>query len=101
MSQDFGKLNTDPLFMALTRPAMVMGVTYSWFTLEGLIWMTYFINSSEFMVLIPGAIVTHLIGFMACSHEPRWVELIMIWSQTDTRCMNKRHHGNTISYDLF
>ena len=37
MSGDAGRLQADPLFLALTRPAMLLGVTYAWFMLEGMV----------------------------------------------------------------
>lgn len=96
-----GKIRRDPLFLGLTRPAMLLGVTYSWFTVETMIWLLTFIMTSQFGLVIPGFLATHFVGYMACSHEPRFIELIKIWADTATKCTNRGYHGNTSSYDLF
>lgn len=98
---EYGRLETDPLFLALTRPAMLLGVTYAWFAVEGLGAMVYFINSSDFLGLFIGIMVFHAIGFIACKHEPRFVEVIKTNAKTNYKCMNKGFHGNTNSYDLY
>ncbi len=101
MSESAGRLQTDPLFLALCRPAMIVGVTYAWFTLEGLFWILFFINTSSFSTLIPGALLTHMIGLIICTKEPRFIDLWMIWATTCTKCRNTKYHGNTHSYDLY
>ena len=101
MSEDSGKLNRDPLFLALTRPAMMLGVTYSWFGFNAFLWMIVFLNSKDFGLMIPGALVVHLIGYYGCSYEPRFVEIGMIWAKTVPTCSNRMYHGNTCSYDLY
>ena len=58
---DAGRLGTDPLFLGLTRPPMMLGVTYSWFVVNAMIWTLYFINFSSFAVLIPGASAPRLV----------------------------------------
>ncbi len=101
MAEDSGQIQNDPLFLAMTRPAMLLGVTYSWFSVNGFIWTLYFINFSQFSVLIPGAILCHFIGFMLCSHEPRFIELFLTASKTNFKCTNRAFHGKTSSYDLY
>ena len=100
MSED-GRITTDPLFMALTRPAMLLGVTYMWMAVEMLFGMLAFINTSSFKYFFMTVVPMHLIGFMACSHEPRFVELFMIWGKTWPKCLNRSFHGRTGSYDLY
>lgn len=100
-SSDYGRLQTDPLFAALTRPTMMAGVTYSWFFLEGFSWAIAFINTSSFSLVVPGFIFTHLLGYLLCSHEPRFLEIMMIISKTNFKCQNKQFHGNVNSYDLY
>lgn len=95
------KLQADPLFLALTRPAMLLGVTYAWFSVNGLVWALYFINYSNFAVMIPGAVIVHFIGFMLCSHEPRFMDLFFVALRTNLKCSNRLFHNNTSSYDLY
>jgi len=100
MATDVGRIETDMLFLALTRPAIVLGVTYSWFLVEGMGWLLYFINTSSFYV-VPGAAATHLIGILIIAKEPRFMEIVKIWLLTTTRCLNKRYYKGTSSYDLY
>jgi type IV secretion system protein VirB3 len=95
------KIKMDPVFLALTRPAMLLGVTYSWFSVEGLIWVVYFINTSDFLTMIPGGAVTHAIGWYICAYEPRFMELFMIAAKSNYKCTNRLFHKNTASYDPY
>jgi type IV secretion system protein VirB3 len=98
---EVGRLGVDPLFLGLTRPAMMLGVTYNWFMVNGMIWVTYFIQTSNFAVLVPGAIFTHLLGYIICSKEPRFVDLWVIRMQKCMKCRNTMFHGYTQSFDLY
>lgn len=101
MSNEVGRLESDMLFLALTRPAVILGVTYSWFTLEAMGWLLFFINTSDFITVILGAVCTHLVGTLIIAKEPRFMEMVKVWAVTNTKCRNKRYHGNTDSYDLY
>lgn len=102
MADEYGRLETDPVFLGLCRPAMLFGVSYLWMTLEMLIWLIYFVQSDgKFGVMIPGALATHLIGYLACTKEPRFMEILMIQARTCSKCINKNYHGNTHSYDVY
>ncbi len=101
MSQQTGKISQDPLFLALTRPAMIFGITYSWFMLNALVWMLYFIATSDFSLTIPGALIVHFVGVLTCNHEPRFMDIVRAWGMANTRCLNKHFHGNTSSYDVY
>ena len=97
-----GRLQKDPLFMALTRPTMIFGVTYSYVAIEGGYFLLYFINMDEgrFMAFLH-VLVLHAIGIMICSHEPRFAECIQVAAKVNTKCVNKRFHDNTASYDVY
>lgn len=69
----------DPLFLALTRPAMVGGVTYSFLVINLLATAILFVWTSSFGALLIGVPV-HILGYVACLREPRrfdlwWVRL--------------------------
>lgn len=100
-SEDSGKVTRDPLFLALTRPPMLFGVTYQWFAVNGLGWSLIFLNTKDFGLLIPGLILTHLVGYYASTYEPRFLEIFKIWAQTVPSCVNRYYHGNCCSYDLY
>lgn len=99
---DTGRLEADPLFLGLTRPPMMAGVSYSWFMLNGMIWNLYFINTSDLGTFIPGFAFCHLIGYIICSKEPRFMD---IWITKVQRCLkgskNAGYHGGTQSYDFY
>lgn len=101
MSEDAGKVHRDPLFLALTRPPMLFGVPYDWGVLEGFLWMIVYINTKDFSLMIPGLLATHLIGYIAASKEPRFIDIFKIWARTVPVCINRFYHGNTVSYDLY
>jgi len=101
MNNSVGRIETDPLFMALTRPTMLIGVTFLWIGLEGMISMMVFINTSSFKSMFIVIIPMHLVGYLACSNEPRFVELFIIWGKFFPKCVNRGFHGNTSSYDPY
>ena len=96
-----GRLEADPLFLGLTRPPMVFGVTYLWFLVNALIWILYFINTSDFVRLLPGSIITHFVGYFICLKEPRYFELIMTKSSKCMKCRNTMFHSFTQSFDPY
>lgn len=101
MAKDLGKVQRDPLFLALTRPAMLFGVPYVYAMMNMLIFLLVFINTKDFTIVIFGATVVHLIGYYISAYEPRFMEIFMIWAKTVPTCINRGFHGNTCSYDLY
>lgn len=101
MAESTGKLKNDPLFVGLTRPAMLLGVTYSWCGLNGFFWTLFFINTQQMGMLFGGAIISHLIGLIICSKEPRFFDMMLVIARTFPKCRNRSYHGNTSSYDLY
>lgn len=96
-----GRLESDPLFLGLTRPPLVLGVTYIWFLLNMVVWIVVFIQTSSFKHVFIGFPLVHAIGFFICSKEPRFMDIVMIKAGKCSRCRNSSYHGNTDSYDLF
>ncbi len=80
---------------------MMLGVTYTWFMLNGFLWAIVFINTSDFGLLIPGSIAMHFIGYLICSKEPRYMEIWITKLSKCMRCRNTMFHSNTHSYDLY
>ena len=96
-----GRLQADPLFQGLARPTMVMGVSYMFFVLNAIVCMVAFINTSNFIVLFFVAPVIHGIGYLLCLKEPRAIELMILRASKGTKCINRKFHGFTNSYDIF
>ena len=75
-------LDRDALFVALTRPQMFAGVTYSYFVVNGIITTELFLIFKALWVLLI-ALVLHLVGYLACLREPRFLD---IWLVKASRC---------------
>ena len=69
-----GELRRDTLFVALTRPQMFAGVTYSFFIINGVIAVELFIIFRTFWVLL-AAVLIHFVGMVVSLREPRFVDL--------------------------
>lgn len=96
-----GNLQADPLFIGLTRPAMIMGVSYMYFLINMMVCMCTFIQSSNFFYLLVLAPSIHGLGYFICLKEPRLIELAMVKLGKCMRCKNVRYHGFTNSYDTY
>lgn len=76
------QLDRDALFVALTRPQMFAGVTYSYFVVNGIITTELFLVFKALWVLA-AALAIHAIGYIACLREPRFLD---IWLVKASRC---------------
>ncbi len=96
-----GRLQADPLFQALARPPMIMGVSYMFFVLNSIVCLVTFIQTNNFIMLFFVAPLVHGAGYLLCLKEPRAVELLILRTSTGTKCLNRAYHGHTNSYDIF
>ena len=92
-------MQTDPLFLGLTRPAMIFGVTYPFAVLNGFACLIYFILSSNFLGFIALPFF-HGIAYLICAKEPLAIELLMIKGAKCTKCRNKSYYRAN-SYDVY
>jgi len=69
-----GELRRDTVFVALTRPQMFAGVTYSFFVINAVIAVELFLIFRSLWALL-AALVIHLAGMVASLREPRFVDL--------------------------
>jgi len=74
-------MSSDPLFVGMTRPAMVLGVTYSAVALNLTIAVSAFVMLNSFWPLLL-AIPLHGVQWLLCRWEPRFFDLIWIWAIT-------------------
>lgn len=82
-------LERDTVFVALTRPQMFAGVTYTWFVANAVIATELFlIFRSAWVILL--ALVVHGVGVLACLREPRFMDL---WLTRVGRCPRVRNHA--------
>lgn len=96
-----GRLQADPLFQALARPPMIMGVSYLFFVFNAILCLIVFIQTSNFIMLFFAAPCIHGVGYLLCLKEPRAIELMIMRTSLGTRCLNRAFHGYTNSYDIF
>lgn len=81
-------LERDTLFLALARPQMFAGVTYSFFVLNAILATELFLIFKSVGAL-GAALVIHLIGVLLCLREPRIFDL---WLARVSRCPRVRNH---------
>lgn len=81
-------LTKDPLFQGMTRPTMLLGVTYEAFVFNFLFSTIVFLGSGN---LLSGlvAIPIHLVSFLICLREPRFFGLVKLWLLTSGRTRNR------------
>ncbi len=91
MSQT-GRLRADPLFVGLTRPTMIFGVSVSYAMLNMMISVVWFINTSSFKI-VPLAVLIHFIGYILCFKEPKFMEMILNKNAKCNQCPNKSYYG--------
>lgn len=84
-----GHLRRDTVFLALTRPQMFAGVTYTFFIANGIVAAELFLIFKAFWV-IGIALLVHVIGVLACLREPRFFDL---WITRVSRCPRVKNHG--------
>lgn len=82
-------LERDPLFVALTRPQMFAGVTYSYFIANAVVAAELFLIFKSVWA-IAAALVIHLVGVVACLREPRVFDL---WLAKVSRCPRVRNYA--------
>ena len=82
-------LARDPLFVALTRPQMFAGVTYSYFILNAVLATEIFLIFHSIWALVI-ALLVHVIGVVLCAREPRFLDL---WITRVSRCPRVRNHS--------
>lgn len=92
-----GIVGADPLFVGLTRPPMLLGVSYLFFLANVFIAMIGFIATSDIR-FVAMALPIHMIGRYFCSKEPLFIELYRIKADKCSRCVNRFYHGAN-SYD--
>ena len=81
-------LDRDTLFVALARPQMFAGVTYSWFVANMVLSAELFLIFRSAWALAAAAII-HVAGVVLCLREPRFFDL---WLTRMSRCPRVPNH---------
>lgn len=82
-------LDRDILFTALTRPQMLLGVTYTFAIANAILTTELFLIFKSVWVLA-AAVAIHAAGWLACLAEPRIFDL---WLTRARRTPRVRNHG--------
>jgi type IV secretion system protein VirB3 len=80
----------DILFVALTRPQMLLGVTYGFPIGNAIVTTELFLLFKSAWVL-GVALVLHLIGWLACLKDPRFFDVWLVKAQRCPRVRNFRY----------
>ena len=83
------RVEQDPLFVALTRPQMFAGVTYSYFIVNAVLATELFLIFRSLWVLA-AALLVHAVGAVLCVREPRFFDL---WLTKVRRCPRVRNYA--------
>lgn len=71
----------DTLFVGLTRPPMIFGVTYTAFVLNSIVSMESFIVSNNLLYLLI-FLPIHFVCYAICKNDPRTFDIFMLWART-------------------
>ncbi len=96
-----GNISTNPLFLGLTRPPMLLGVSYTFAALNGIVSLLAFVITNKFFYLLVLLPVTHMIAWFICLKEPRAIELFIARMSKCNVCRNRYYYGSTNSYDVY
>lgn len=99
MEEKSGVVSTDPLFLGLTRPPMIFGVSFRFFFLNFFVSVITYINAPGLKVLAV-ALLMHLLGYIICFKEPLFLEIYIKRAEKCGSTSNGRLHGGN-SYDQF
>ncbi|VTY36579.1 Type IV secretion system protein virB3 [Xylophilus ampelinus] len=80
MSRNQG-IVADTLFVGMTRPSMVWGVTYSAMMFNIILTTESFIVTKNLVWLL-GFLPIHGVLYLVCLYEPRFFDLLQLWGKT-------------------
>lgn len=88
-------LDRDLLFIGLTRPPMLIGVTYGFAVVNAIVTVEAFLILKSFSVVII-ALAVHGVGFIACLQDVRWFDVWLVKVQRCPRIKNFQYwHCNS------
>lgn len=90
----------NPLFLGLTRPALVFGVSFIFFGMNVIMGLMYFVVTSDFKV-VPVVVAAHIFGMMITKKEPLAIEILLLKMQKTNNCKNRTYYGGLNSYEVF
>ena len=85
-------VETDPLFVGLTRPATVWGIPYFAFVIEIMTTTLIFLAIGNPLYLMLAAPI-HAVLYLISANDPGVFGSIFLWMKTIGRCRNTRFWG--------
>ena len=82
------RLNSDPVFSALTRPQMLGGVTYGYAVFNLIVTLELFLLTRSFWSFAVAGVL-HVIGYLGCLRDPRFFD---IWGVKLRHCPRVKNH---------
>lgn len=82
-------LDRDIMFVALTRPQMLLGVTYGFAIGNAIVITELFLLFKSAWVLL-AAVILHLIGWIGCLRDPHFFDIWLVKAQRCPRVRNYR-----------
>lgn len=83
------EIDRDRLFVAMTRPQMFAGVTYTMFVINFIVVAELFLIFKSLWALA-GGLIFHALGMVLCLHDPRTVDLWLARAKLCGRVPNYR-----------
>ena len=93
-------VETDSLFLGLTRQPTVFGATFTFFALNTLGSIVLFLITPKFKIFIV-TLIMHFIGVVWTKKEPFFVEIFINKLQRCKMTKNSKYHKGLNSYDIF
>jgi len=87
-----------PLFLGMTRPPMVAGVTFSFFVINGLTGIIAFLGTNELPMLLI-SLPIHVVGWIICLRDPNIFEVWRVKLLKCMQCLNRSFWGGINSYE--
>ena len=92
MDADTDDINTDVLFVGLTRPATMWGVPYIAFVIEFMaVTLIFLAVGNPFYLLL--VLPVHGVMYLISANDPGIFNSIFIWMKTTGKCRNSRFWG--------
>lgn len=85
-----------PLFVGITRPAMILGVTQSFFAINFIPCIILFFLTKKILILLAMFFLFHITGAALCKKDNRFFEILI--GKFQLVCPNKKYWGYH-SYD--
>ena len=67
-------IKEDPLFLGLTKPTLIFGVSFSFAMINIMLSTILYIQTSSLKIILV-AFLIHIIGYVVCFNEPLFIEI--------------------------